>query len=296
MRVLCPVFFPGWSESNRARDFKNIMERHKIHVHTFPFYSKVDTPWDEYDVNYIKLGPPTLDPNFFTPEILSNSVNHVAAMFEGPLPGSHTIIAPNQRYFDMNSEGIYGIPIKYHRIPIDTQLFRPLKKPYENKDLIVGWAGNVDNWRKHFPIVQSLEYLDGVTIVCAATAKLNDPGIKNETMRHYYSMVDIVIQTSESEGSGTIVLEGAACGKAIVGFDVGVTPEIVREGKGGICVKMSGNAPSKEEVEKIREAVMYMEVNKDFVREAGESNRKYMEEEWNQIPDWIQTLKEASHG
>ena len=191
MKILCPTFFPGWSEAHRARDFKTLMGRLGIEVLTMPFYNSANTPWHEYDVYYIKLGCPTIQKEWFGKEVLQKVVNHVGAMFESPLPGANTIMAANAYYYELNkhmfpNKGEWaGAKFEYLRIPIDPKLFYPVNRPYENKDFIVGWAGNVLNWKKNFDIVKSLDALPGVTIVCC-NGDLHGNGLPNEKLRYYY--------------------------------------------------------------------------------------------------------------
>jgi glycosyltransferase involved in cell wall biosynthesis len=301
MRILVPIFFPGWSEANRARDFKAILDRMNITVFTLPFYNKETTPWDEYDVYYIKLGPPTLRVDFFTDEIMKKTVNHVGSMSESPLPHAHTVVAPNKVYYTMNRENMMKHAdhqhnrFEYLRIPFDTQLFYPVKRVYENKDFIIGWAGNKDNWKKNFDIVESLDALPGVTIVCS-NGDLKGNGIPNEFMRYYYSMVDCVVQTSTEEGSGTIILEAASCGKPVVAFNVGVAPELLRDNKGGILVEKHYGHPNDEHAQMIRDAVLELSKNRDRAKAMGEENRRFMVEEWNELDKWLLTFSRAANG
>jgi glycosyltransferase involved in cell wall biosynthesis len=272
-----------------------------ITMFTLPFYNHQTTPWDEYDVYYIKLGPPTLRVDFFTDEIMKKTVNHVGSMSESPLPNANTVVAPNEMYYAMNRENMLKHidhqhnRFEYLRIPFDTQLFYPWKRPYENKDFIVGWAGNKDNWKKNFDIVRSLDALPGITVVCS-NGDLKGNGIPNEYMRYYYSLVDCVVQTSSEEGSGTIILEAASCGKPIVAFDVGVAPELLRGSSGGVVVKKDYQWPSDEQVEQFRTAVLKLSKNRDEAEEMGQRNRQFMVEQWNQIPQWLELFEEVSNG
>lgn len=55
-----------------------------------------------------------------------------------------------------------------------------------------------------------------------------------EQMRDFYSLVDVVLLTSEQEGMPLVVLEAMACGVPVVSFDVGGIEEVITDGDTGL--------------------------------------------------------------
>jgi glycosyltransferase involved in cell wall biosynthesis len=108
-----------------------------------------------------------------------------------------------------------------------------------------------------------------------ATAKLVDLGPDKlsflgdcANMSSIYDAADILVSTSDREGTPNVVLEGMARGLPVVATSVGGTRDIVRDGR-GILVK-----PGDENA--LVEAVANLILDEDLRRRLGGEGRRYV--------------------
>ena len=90
-----------------------------------------------------------------------------------------------------------------------------------------GFRGT-DDWGKFQKLAADL----GV----ARSAEFHE-SVSQETLLRFYTDCDIVVLPSKTEGWGLSLMEGMACGKAVVASRVGGIPELVRDGIDGILVE-----------------------------------------------------------
>ena len=62
-----------------------------------------------------------------------------------------------------------------------------------------------------------------------------------QDMRQIYDQADILVLTSDFEGTPNVVLEAMASGLPVVGTRVGGVPEVVRHGETGYLVELDDN-------------------------------------------------------
>ena len=90
-----------------------------------------------------------------------------------------------------------------------------------------------------------------------------------EDVRPVISASDCLVLPSECEGLGLVLLEAMASGRPVIATDSGGPKEIVDEGVTGMIVPVN-------DIEKMRNAMLYALRNLDWTREAGTAAREYV--------------------
>jgi len=135
----------------------------------------------------------------------------------------------------------YGDRALYLPWGINPQHFAPFGFPVLDEGrVIVGWCGMWKNPRKQFlSLKAAMEQADGITFKPNVTEM--DKGRQvgpytMEEMYQYYASIHVYACGSASEGFHFPFLEAAACGRAIVTFDVGCARDLLDIGAGVVIV------------------------------------------------------------
>lgn len=137
-----------------------------------------------------------------------------------------------------------------HRVRqfVDLERFRPTEPLPESwrerfgkrfsrpKGLVAGWCGDTHKPVKRFDLVRALQReprLPGIRWQLATKAHQQGRFVPNELMPAWYARLDVLVNTSESEGNPMPPLEALACGVPVLTTRVGVMPEAVQEGRNG---------------------------------------------------------------
>lgn len=91
---------------------------------------------------------------------------------------------------------------------------------------------------------------------------------------YYLAACDIVVVPSVIEAFGLVTVEAMACGKPVVGSNVGGIPEVIKDGVTGYLVE-------PRDPEDIAEKIVYLLENKDLAKKMGENGRKRTEKNFN---------------
>ena len=142
--------------------------------------------------------------------------------------------------------------------------FSPLFVPARtNKGgLEIGWAGNVNDPCKGVHDILQPAAKD----ICSL--QLASGNLSAMEMADFYARLDVICIASTYEGEPLPLLEGMAVGCFPIATDVGIVPELVRNGENGLIVKRTPQA--------FREAFLWCMAHKDHVREAGRHNSEYV--------------------
>lgn len=125
-------------------------------------------------------------------------------------------------------------------------------------ELAVGWAGNASAADKNVELL----------IAAWPALQIADGTLTQAQMPSFYNAVDVITCASDAEGDPRPLIEGMACGCFPVVVDVGIVPELVRNGENGLIVERSAGA--------FAQAFAWCRANLEHVRAAGRRNAQEM--------------------
>ena len=142
--------------------------------------------------------------------------------------------------------------------------FSPLFVPARTnrRGLEFGWAGNVNDPCKGVHDILQPAAKD----ICSL--QIASGNLSTMEMADFYARLDVICIASTYEGEPLPLLEGMAVGCFPIATDVGIVPELVRNGENGLIVKRTPQA--------FQEAFLWCMAHKDHVREAGRYNSEYV--------------------
>jgi teichuronic acid biosynthesis glycosyltransferase TuaC len=138
---------------------------------------------------------------------------------------------------------------KYHILPngVDFDFFYPIKKNlarkelnWDNDKIYVLFAANPGRKEKHFFLAQ--EAIKSLKIDIELIVLNN---IAFEMMPFYYNASDIILLTSEREGSPNVIKEAMACNRPIVTTNVGDVEKVIGDTKNCFIVNKDVSEISK---------------------------------------------------
>ena len=103
----------------------------------------------------------------------------------------------------------------------------------------------------------------------------------DEKLRYFYSAADVFVQPSLEESFGNMAIESLCCGTPVIGFDVGVAPEVINDAQLGKVLPVG-------DVQSMTEAVL------DFANNA-EKWRAMQEDCHKQTSERFAQKKQAQH-
>ena len=167
------------------------------------------------------------------------------------------------------------LPVVHTKYTVDFDNFFPEPTPVESK-LRVGWAGSLTNHGDkrgfHEFIKPACEAFPDIEL--KLQTREDNPVDNDRGMRDFYNSLDLYIIASRSEGTPRPVLEAAACGVPVITTDVGIVPELIRNGDNGFIIERTLPA-FKEQLQKILH-------QREQLPAMGNKLRKRMEDEF----DW----------
>lgn len=114
--------------------------------------------------------------------------------------------------------------------------------------------------------------------------------VDGSLLPEYYAASDTTVLPSRdsSEGFGLVLLEAMACGKAVIGSNVGGIPEIVRNGENGLLVQPGD--PSA-----LAAALRELLADDDGRMAMGRSGREFAElHDWNRVAVEVESIYRSS--
>jgi glycosyltransferase involved in cell wall biosynthesis len=108
-----------------------------------------------------------------------------------------------------------------------------------------------------------------------------------QDMSSAYQQADILVLTSDYEGTPNVILEAMASGLAVVATGVGGVPEIVQHGETGFVVPCGRD-------EMIVEAILRLTSDEALRLELGHRARRYVEvnHSLERLPEYLEKLYE----
>lgn len=151
--------------------------------------------------------------------------------------------------------------------------------------LRIGWAGDIRDRTKGLRDVLLPAAGSGFELVTA------EGDLRLSDMLDFYNSIDVICVASTAEGDPLTLIEGMACGCFPVAVDVGIVPELVRDGDNGLIVDRHHAS--------FRAAFEWCAANLDQVREAGLRNAVQMLDTrtWDHVSwQWREVLHHAYRG
>jgi glycosyltransferase involved in cell wall biosynthesis len=152
-------------------------------------------------------------------------------------------------------------------------------------ELRIGWAGSVKDPTKGLTDVLLPAAGSDFQLFTAAG------DLRPDDMRDFYNSVDVICVASTAEGDPLTLIEGMACGCFPVAVDVGIVPELVRDGDNGLIVGRDSDS--------FRAAFEWCAAHLEHVREAGLRNAQEMLETrtWDHVSrQWREVLRHVYRG
>ncbi len=194
------------------------------------------------------------------------------------------VVVPSRRLLEI----LHDVQTDPARLPPPRQIFLAQKgydpslledRRMRGGPLAVGWAGASEAADKNVStLVEAFQSI-----------RLADRCLTYSEMGDFYNSVDVVAISSTAEGDPRPLIEGMACGCFPVSTDVGIVPELVRNGENGIIV--ADRTPAA-----FREAFEWCAANIEFVRAAGRRNAEVMRatRTWAHVmPSWGDAIDAA---
>jgi glycosyltransferase involved in cell wall biosynthesis len=124
---------------------------------------------------------------------------------------------------------------------VDTEEFRVLpdgRKPGSYTPTRIGWCGKAPDGKRWTPkgydevLLPLIERMKDCPCEFLVNTNTHRNAWSAEQMCQWYNSLDMFLVTSCAEGTPSVLLEAAACGRPIVSTDVGIAREIVGDGGG----------------------------------------------------------------
>lgn len=199
-----------------------------------------------------------------------------------------TLVQNNENLFDLNKITVISNGLKTKQF-----LQKKIKKVYnsQNKDeLVLGNLGRlVYQKNQTFLIKLAKELKDrglNFKIIIGGSGKLLE-NLKNEAKklnvehhvmfagfienpRDLYESIDIFVLPSHWEGFGYVIAESMLCEKPVIAFDISSNPELIINDYNGYLV-------DKDDLEQTSTKIMYLNKNKEKLKELGTQGKKHIE-------------------
>jgi glycosyltransferase involved in cell wall biosynthesis len=189
-----------------------------------------------------------------------------------------------QTYERVAAQRRYAGRARYLPWGVNPEHFEP--QPFPLGERVVGWAGTPANGRKRFEELEAAMKEAGAifkpNLCTTRRGRVTGPYASTQDMPWYYRQVHVYACASKSEGFGFPLLEAAACGRAVVTFDVGCARDLMETGAGVVIV---------EDFDEMKEAVMGID-HEELGRRSARAVREHWA--WDAVaPRWLEVLEEV---
>ena len=228
LNVLAVIDAYGWAYDFIMRGIKRY-SKHNLRVVPLADITKEDVEW--LDVLYCMHGC-----------ILNDIYNHTGCfkyvkrkcvgifseVYDEDIVkmGGWNVGVANQKIYDDIMQKYQHIPFKglyVTRAGVDTEIFKPMDRP-DNR-FIVGWVGWADRPLKRYRLLKDLNFPFIVQTKWGWKFFVKDRS--RDEMIDFYSRIDCLINTSDSEAFPLPVLEAAATGLPVVATRTSGVPEFI---------------------------------------------------------------------
>ncbi|MGH1363563.1 MAG: glycosyltransferase [Calditrichia bacterium] len=228
-----------------------ILKNNRVYKYTYPWLaSGIIMPNNLIKEQYLKFG--WLDESFM--RVVHNGISKDQSIeFDHEVTRKSHAIAPDDLVV-----GIFGrlVPQKQHKQFLDVAKGIIAKR----KDVCFIIAGDGPMREEIEAYARSLGIEESVRML----------GFQQNVME-FYTLCDVVIQTSNHEGLPNVVLEAMFAGKPVVSFDVGGTREMITDPQMGIVF-------NERDVNRMTQAVLELLADPEKRKSIGDAARKQIME------------------
>lgn len=162
---------------------------------------------------------------------------------------------------------------------VDSEMFCPNNRCDFNKNIVIGWVGNIDRHAKNYytvlcPIIKQASAI--CKFNCVKTEKRKKVSLSPINMVQFYNKLHYFLVTSSTEGTPNPALEAASCGVPVISPKVGNMPELIKNGENGFFV------PDMKIASFLSVLKYASEISKDTYDLMSKNIRQNIVEEW----DW----------
>jgi glycosyltransferase involved in cell wall biosynthesis len=136
-------------------------------------------------------------------------------------------------------------------------------KKFRNAKFIIGGRGPLQEYHKF--LARKLRVSENIIFAGY---------IPESQLPHYYAASDVFVIPSVIEAFGLVTAEAMACGKAVIGSDVGGIPDTIIDGVNGFLVK-------PKEPKDLADKILYLIGHPEVARKMGKAGRKIAEEKFD---------------
>lgn len=193
---------------------------------------------------------PSPDPTDIPSIIATQLRNDVRAkerlpLFDRVLCVSDRLMSPAQRFSQRVVRVVPGVDHEFF-CPEKSEEYRKIN-PAGHQRFTVGWCAQIppegrNNTKGAFEIVVPLMKKLGFEtpgtgeVEFVVNGRQAHNGYSRRQMQEWFSVCDVILSTSCSEGFQMPLLEGASCGLPVIATRVGGADELVRDGENGILL------------------------------------------------------------
>jgi glycosyltransferase involved in cell wall biosynthesis len=188
---------------------------------------------------------------------------------------------------------------------VDHKLFQPFTVS-RHVNFTVGWCAQHDpdkpnnkGWRVLEQVRNRFKnYTDVLFLVQNASHNLCPR--KPDDMPSWYNSIDCLLVTSVSEGTPLTAQEAMACGRPVIGTEVGILPELISHNHNGFLVDPCfDNSTAINTVEWITARIKQLKDDRKLCRAMGENARLEILNNWtwkDRAQDYIHALEAVANG
>jgi glycosyltransferase involved in cell wall biosynthesis/2-polyprenyl-3-methyl-5-hydroxy-6-metoxy-1,4-benzoquinol methylase len=267
-RVLLLADRPGWAHHRVAQELKKQLGDSYTFEIAFA-QQRPDLDPNRYDVAYVFFWGERWHQRWFEdPRQVIKEISSHRFEYEhfGPhtpseaadryMRDAETLVATSQRLYELFAPAVPRV--RQYRLGADPEVFFP-NTTSRTGPISVCWVGNPqDPLKGRDDLLLPASRKSGIGLA-EASGKLSQQEVSS-----FYRQHDVVVVSSVAEGTPLPLLEAMASGLWVISTDVGVAPEVLRDGSGGRLIPRN--------VDALSQALLEAAANPDRVRAEGLRN------------------------
>lgn len=198
--------------------------------------------------------------------------------------------------------------VAYLRTGVDCGIFHEKSAPFQDRELVVGWCGKPSTKTAFSPkgyeevlqpLIRSFDLEPRVQFVPVTNTSADK--LSTDSMVKFYNSIDVFLVTSCSEGTPNCALEAMACGRPVIGTNVGILSEVnavAQSEIGASCIKLVPSYRNAAEaatvVKCLHQEIAAMLKDRTWATVASDAARRTMDCHFNWkglADDWLSVIR-----